>query len=107
MPTCSPRVPPLRGAVEVLGTLVEASLTAFHGVAVVGLPMAVDDQLFNCAAVVCRGRVLGIVPKSFLPNYKEFYEAPAATACCRPAPLRRGSAVRQRPAVPADRRRRG
>lgn len=74
----------LRGALDALETLVDASLTAYHGVAVVGLPLAVDDQLFNCAAVVCRGRVLGIVPKSFLPNYKEFYEArwfaPAATA---------------------------
>ena len=43
-----------------------------------------DDQLFNCAAVLHRGRVLGVVPKSFIPNYKEFYEgrwfAAAATA---------------------------
>ncbi len=35
----------------------------------------VDDLLFNCAAVLHRGRLLGMVPKSFLPNYKEFYEA--------------------------------
>ena len=42
---------------------------------IVGLPLRVGHQLFNCAAVIARGRVLGIVPKSFLPNYGEFYEA--------------------------------
>jgi NAD+ synthase (glutamine-hydrolysing) len=56
----------------------------FHGLALVGLPLILDDQLFNCAAVLHRGRILGIVPKSFIPNYKEFYEgrwfAGAATA---------------------------
>jgi NAD+ synthase (glutamine-hydrolysing) len=44
-------------------------------VAVVGLPLQVQHLLFNCAAVVHGGRVLGIVPKTFLPNYREFYEA--------------------------------
>ena len=44
-------------------------------VAVVGLPVRVDHRLFNCAAVVAGGRVLGIVPKTYLPNYGEFYEA--------------------------------
>ncbi|HET9645992.1 MAG TPA: NAD(+) synthase, partial [Burkholderiaceae bacterium] len=43
--------------------------------AVVGLPLRVEDRLFNCAAVVHRGRLLGIVPKTYLPNYGEFYEA--------------------------------
>jgi NAD+ synthase (glutamine-hydrolysing) len=43
--------------------------------AVVGLPLRVDHLLFNCAAVVSGGRVLGIVPKTYLPNYGEFYEA--------------------------------
>jgi NAD+ synthase (glutamine-hydrolysing) len=42
---------------------------------VVGLPLRVEHQLFNCAAVVAGGRILGIVPKSYLPNYGEFYEA--------------------------------
>jgi NAD+ synthase (glutamine-hydrolysing) len=41
---------------------------------VVGLPMRFDGQLFNCAVVVYRGKVLGIVPKTYLPNYREFYE---------------------------------
>ncbi|RYF74827.1 MAG: NAD(+) synthase [Comamonadaceae bacterium] len=44
-------------------------------VAVVGLPLRVDHRLFNCAAVVADGRLLGVVPKTFLPNYGEFYEA--------------------------------
>jgi NAD+ synthase (glutamine-hydrolysing) len=42
--------------------------------AVVGLPLQVDGLLFNCAAVVSRGRLLGVVPKTYLPNYREFYE---------------------------------
>ncbi|PLZ00262.1 NAD(+) synthase [Burkholderia sp. WAC0059] len=41
----------------------------------VGLPLRVGHTLFNCAAVVAGGRVLGVVPKSYLPNYSEFYEA--------------------------------
>ena len=31
-------------------------------------------QLYNCAAVLCHGRILGLVPKTYLPNYGEFYE---------------------------------
>jgi NAD+ synthase (glutamine-hydrolysing) len=42
---------------------------------VVGLPLAVGGRLFNVAAVLCNGRLLGLVPKSHLPNYGEFYEA--------------------------------
>lgn len=41
---------------------------------VVGLPLMVTNSLYNCAAVLAEGRVLGIVPKQFIPNYKEFYE---------------------------------
>src|SRR5688572_12330145 len=41
---------------------------------VVGAPLRFDAKLFNCAVVLHRGRILGIVPKSFLPNYREFYE---------------------------------
>ena len=43
--------------------------------AVVGLPLRIGHRLFNTAVALHRGRVLGIVPKSFLPNYREFYEA--------------------------------
>lgn len=41
---------------------------------VVGLPIAYGPSLFNCAAVIYNGVILGIVPKSFIPNYNEFYE---------------------------------
>lgn len=47
---------------------------AMGTVLVVGAPIRVDDALFNCAVVVHRGRVLGVVPKSYLPSYREFYE---------------------------------
>ena len=41
---------------------------------VVGMPLAVDNQLYNCAVAINRGRILGVVPKTNLPNYREFYE---------------------------------
>jgi NAD+ synthase (glutamine-hydrolysing) len=41
----------------------------------VGLPLRWRGRLFNCAAVLHKGRVLGVVPKTYLPNYREFYEA--------------------------------
>jgi NAD+ synthase (glutamine-hydrolysing) len=43
-------------------------------VAVVGVPLQVDSLLYNCAAVISRGRILGVAPKTYLPNYREFYE---------------------------------
>ena len=41
---------------------------------VVGLPLAIDNQIFNCAVAIYKGTILGVVPKSCLPNYGEFYE---------------------------------
>lgn len=53
-------------------------------VAAVGLPLRQDGRLFNCAALVGAGAVLGVAPKTYPPNYSEFYErrwfAPAAFA---------------------------
>src|SRR5262249_39782795 len=46
------------------------SAKRFSGLAIVGLPLALDDRLFNCAAVISQGKILGLVPKSFIPNYK-------------------------------------
>jgi NAD+ synthase (glutamine-hydrolysing) len=57
-----------------LRTVVEAT-RRLPLVAVVGLPLQVQHLLFNCAAVIRGGRVLGVVPKTYLPNYREFYEA--------------------------------
>lgn len=44
------------------------------GVFIVGAPVRRDNQLFNCAAVLEGGHILGIVPKTYIPNYGEFYE---------------------------------
>jgi NAD+ synthase (glutamine-hydrolysing) len=43
-------------------------------IAIVGLPVAVGGVLLNCAAVIQKGLILGIIPKTYLPNYSEFYE---------------------------------
>lgn len=43
-------------------------------ISIVGMPVAVDGMLLNCAIVVQQGTVVGVVPKTFLPNYGEFYE---------------------------------
>jgi NAD+ synthase (glutamine-hydrolysing) len=57
-----------------LGAVVEAT-SSVPALAIVGMPVRVDHRLFNCAVVVFGGRVLGVVPKTYLPNYGEFYEA--------------------------------
>lgn len=43
-------------------------------ICIVGLPVVVGDLLLNCAAVIQKGDLLGLVPKTYLPNYSEFYE---------------------------------
>src|SRR5690606_31159698 len=52
-------------------------------IAVIGAPIRNGDALFNCAVVLGGGEVLGVVPKTYLPNYREYYEkrwfAPAAS----------------------------
>ncbi len=42
---------------------------------VVGAPLKKGNDLFNCAIAICKGQILGVVPKTFIPNYGEFYEA--------------------------------
>lgn len=42
---------------------------------IVGLPFRFQSKLYNCAGVICHGQILGIVPKTHIPNYGEFYEA--------------------------------
>src|SRR5580704_5053540 len=64
----------LLGAVEVqIARLVELSRDRMP-VLVVGAPLRWRGRLYNCAAVIHRGRLLGVVPKIYLPNYREFYE---------------------------------
>ena len=44
-------------------------------ISILGMPIKQDNQLFNCAVVIQKGKILGIVPKTYIPNYQEFYEA--------------------------------
>ncbi|MFH0896987.1 MAG: NAD(+) synthase [Candidatus Bathyarchaeota archaeon] len=41
---------------------------------IVGMPLEADGKIFNCAVVLNSGSILGVIPKSYLPNYKEYYE---------------------------------
>ncbi|HYY46816.1 MAG TPA: NAD(+) synthase [Candidatus Angelobacter sp.] len=58
---------------EALERLIHES-SSLMPVIVVGAPLQTENRLFNTAVVIHRGRVLGVVPKSYLPNYREFYE---------------------------------
>ncbi len=55
---------------EIAGASLDLNL-----IAVVGVPLSIEGKLYNCAAVVSSGMILGIVPKTHLPNHGEFYEA--------------------------------
>ena len=57
----------LRGAEQALATVLEATRN-LELVAAVGLPLRKDNKLYNCAAIIQNGRVLGVVPKTNLPN---------------------------------------
>lgn len=59
--------------VDCLGRLLENTRDT-EILAVLGMPLAVGHKLYNCAVVIQRGRVLGVVPKVYPANYKEFYE---------------------------------
>src|SRR5258705_136300 len=63
----------LNGVEDGLRRLVEASRD-MRMVSVVGAPVRRNQRLYNCAVVIARGKILGVVPKSFLPNYREYYE---------------------------------
>jgi NAD+ synthase (glutamine-hydrolysing) len=65
--------PLLEAAIDALGDVVAAS-SDLMTVLVVGLPLEVGNRVYNCAAVVHGGRILGVAPKSYLPTYREFYE---------------------------------
>ena len=42
---------------------------------ILGMPLRHDNQLFNCAVVITKGKILGVIPKTYIPNHQEFYEA--------------------------------
>jgi NAD+ synthase (glutamine-hydrolysing) len=56
-----------------LGILIE-NTADLDSVIAVGMPIKSNNQLFNCAVVFHKGKILGVVPKTFIPNYSEFYE---------------------------------
>lgn len=43
-------------------------------ISIIGMPISTNNALFNCGIVINRGKLLGIIPKTYIPNYKEFYE---------------------------------
>ena len=63
----------LREAEEALKTVLEATRN-LEVVTAVGLPLRVREKLYNCAAIIQKGQILGVVPKTHLPNYGEFAE---------------------------------
>ena len=75
----------LERAGQALRPLAEAT-ARYDIAAVVGLPLEIAGRLYNCAALLAQGRIVGIVPKTYLPTTNEFYEerwftpGPLATA---------------------------
>ena len=63
----------LWGAEEGLSTILQAT-KSLDLLTAVGLPVQFKNKLYNCAAVIHKGEILGVVPKTYLPNYGEFYE---------------------------------
>lgn len=64
----------LDSALNELETLA-AETESVDALIAVGLPIELDGKLYNCAAFLNRGRILGLVPKTHIPNYSEYYEA--------------------------------
>jgi NAD+ synthase (glutamine-hydrolysing) len=63
----------LEAAKSALDRLIKES-NALSPVLIVGAPIRFESRLFNCAVIIYRGQVLGITPKTYLPNYREYYE---------------------------------
>ncbi|MBK04637.1 MAG: NAD(+) synthase [Deltaproteobacteria bacterium] len=63
----------LRGCLDALQSILHAT-TALPITAVIGIPLVFRHQLYNCAVVIHEGQILGVTPKTYLPNYREFYE---------------------------------
>ncbi|MGD9814219.1 MAG: NAD(+) synthase [Hyphomonadaceae bacterium] len=64
----------LLDAVEAAIASLRAESERLFPILVVGAPLRARGALFNCAVVIHRGDILGVVPKTYLPNYREFYE---------------------------------
>ena len=61
-------------ALEALNDVVQYTKTEVRLTTILGTPLRIDNQLFNCAVVIREGKILAVVPKTYLPNYNEFYE---------------------------------
>ena len=67
------QAPLLHAAEQAIQEIAEAT-EALNIFLLIGAPIAVDNQMFNCAVALYKGKLLGIVPKTHIPNYSEFYE---------------------------------
>jgi NAD+ synthase (glutamine-hydrolysing) len=80
----------LAGSLAALRRVAEAT-AGWNMIVSVGMPLVVDDLLFNCAVTLHRGRPVAVAPKAYPPNYREFYELrwfhPAADARARETSL--------------------
>lgn len=65
----------VQAAESALAALIESARPLYSGIAIVGLPVAFDGMVFNAAAIIHDGQLCGVVPKSYLPTYREFYDA--------------------------------
>ena len=79
-------------------TLVELSRQSkeFSMITIIGIPLIYESKLFNCAAVLYQGKILGIVPKTEIPNYAEFYELRHFS----PAPTKNGTLLIDNEEIP-------
>lgn len=65
---------PLLDAAEAAIARLKAESEKLFPLLIVGAPIRSQEAIYNCAIVIHRGRILGVVPKSYLPNYREYYE---------------------------------
>ncbi|MBU1149472.1 MAG: NAD(+) synthase, partial [Proteobacteria bacterium] len=76
----------LKGVLKAIDNVARET-SSLNMIIVVGAPLQVDSRLFNCGIVLHRGRITGVSVKSYLPNYREFYEgrqfSPAEEALSR------------------------
>lgn len=64
----------LTSSIEALQTILRET-KSLEIISILGIPLRHDNQLLNCAVVINKGKILGIIPKTYIPNYQEFYEA--------------------------------
>ncbi|MGR3757554.1 MAG: NAD(+) synthase [Tranquillimonas sp.] len=64
----------LLSAVDAALAEIAAATAGLAPVLLIGAPLRHDGRLYNCAVALSQGRILGVVPKSYLPNYREYYE---------------------------------